>query len=160
MTANASRLRARIESVRCEVAVVRDDFQAEAADKMKQKMAELVSAIETESEGATEKLQLYINCCSREEGQVLILMMMMTGIPILNRNHSNLKQTNYAPVTNALVIVIGRKTFTYVFNFQARDCSFERLLLSCASDDQKAVKSRLMHMKEFVDRTTESSNAE
>ena len=74
MTANASRLRARIESVRCEVVVVRDDFQAEAADKMKQKMAELVSAIETESEGATEKLQLYINCCSREEGQVLILM--------------------------------------------------------------------------------------
>ena len=76
MTANASRLRARIESVRCEVVVVRDDFQEEAADKMKQKMAELVSAIETESEGATEKLQLYINCCSREEGQVLILMMM------------------------------------------------------------------------------------
>ena len=74
MTANASRLRARIESVRCEVVVVRDDFQAEAFDKMKQKMAELVSAIETESEGATEKLQLYINCCSREEGQVLILM--------------------------------------------------------------------------------------
>ena len=74
MTANASRLRARIESVRCEVVVVRDDFQEEAADKMKQKMAELVSAIETESEGATEKLQLYINCCSREEGQVLILM--------------------------------------------------------------------------------------
>ena len=74
MTANASRLRARIESVRCEVLVVRDDFQAEANDKMKQKMAELVSAIETESEGATEKLQLYINCCSREEGQVLILI--------------------------------------------------------------------------------------
>ena len=74
MTANASRLRARIESVRCEVVVVRDDFQEEAFDKMKAKMAELVSAIETESEGATEKLQLYINCCSREEGQVLILM--------------------------------------------------------------------------------------
>ena len=78
MTANASRLRARIESVRCEVVVVRDDFQSEAADKMKQKMAELVSAIETESEGATEKLQLYINCCSREEGQVLILMMALS----------------------------------------------------------------------------------
>ena len=40
------------------------------------------------------------------------------------------------------------------FKFQARDCSFERLLLSCTSDDQKAVKSRLMQMKDFVDRTT------
>lgn len=105
VTANASRLRGRIDSVRCEVLVVRDDVQAEAADKMKQKMAELISAIETETEGATEKLQLYINCCSRDEGQ-------------------------------------------------ARDCSFERLLLSCTSDDQKAVKSRLMQMKDFVDRTT------
>ena len=45
-------------------------FQAEAADKMNQKMAELTSAIEAETEGATEKLQLYINCCSRDEGQV------------------------------------------------------------------------------------------
>ena len=33
-------------------------------------------------------------------------------------------------------------------------------MLSCASDDQKAVKSRLMQMKEFVDRTTEGSNEE
>ena len=72
VTANASRLRGRIDSVRCEVLVVRDDVQAEAADKMKQKMAELISAIETETEGATEKLQLYINCCSRDEGQVLV----------------------------------------------------------------------------------------
>ena len=70
--ANANRLRARIESVRCEVHVARDEFQVEAADKMKQKMTELISAIETETEGATEKLQLYINSCSREEGQVLL----------------------------------------------------------------------------------------
>ena len=73
-------------------------------------------------------------------------------------NHSNLKQTKFTPVTSASVIAIGKKYFTYVVNFQARDCSFERLLLSCASDDQKAVKSRLMQMKEFVDRTTENSN--
>ena len=53
-------------------------FQAEAADKMNQKMAELTSAIEAETEGATEKLQLYINCCSRDEGQV--------------REHNNLGQ--------------------------------------------------------------------
>ena len=33
-------------------------------------------------------------------------------------------------------------------------------MLSCASDDQKAVKSKLMQMKEFVDRTTEGSNGE
>ena len=37
---------------------------------MNQKMVELTSAIEAETEGATEKLQLYINCCSRDEGQV------------------------------------------------------------------------------------------
>ena len=82
MTANASRLRARIDSVRCEVHVVRDDFQAEALDKMKQKMAELISAIETETEGATEKLQLYINCCSREEGQVLVMLCGIFSIKI------------------------------------------------------------------------------
>ena len=62
--------------------MVRDDFQAEALDKMKQKMAELISAIETETEGATEKLQLYINCCSREEGQVLVMLCGIFSIKI------------------------------------------------------------------------------
>ena len=78
--------------------VVRDDFQEEAFDKMKAKMAELVSAIETESEGATEKLQLYINCCSREEGQVLILMMALSESAYLYL--IAITQTSNRPITH------------------------------------------------------------